>query len=178
MGHKHTREQILAGAVELTLDNGLSALTFGRLALRIGTSDRVVVYYFPTKETLVAATLEEIGKHLQEVLARAFPGPSADHRQLVTKAYPVLADRSVDPVFAVYFEACGLAAAGVEPFTDLAAALVEGWVDWLATFFTGTDERRRAEAEATVALVDGILLMRQLAGSQAADRAAKALGVH
>lgn len=176
MGHKYTREQILEEAVALTLEQGLGALTFRRLAVRLGTSDRVIVYYFANKSTLVAATLTEIGNRLQEVLAQAFSGPSTDHRQLVKKAYPVLAQRSVDPVFAVYFEACGLAAAGVAPFKGLAAALVQGWIDWLSTFFTGTAGRRRSEAEATLALLDGILLMRQLGGAQAAARAARALG--
>ncbi len=48
---------------------------------------------------------------------------------------------------------------------------------WLSGFFRGNPKQRRAEAEATLALIDGVLLMRQLAGAQAADRAAKALGM-
>ena len=35
----------------------------------------------------------------------------------------------------------------------------------------------RTEAEATIALVDGLLLLRQLSGGDAADRAAVRLGV-
>jgi len=177
MGHKYTREQILDEAVELALADGIGSLTFGRLAKRLATSDRVVVYYFPSKATLLADVLVEIGRRLQVVLARAFTGPAAGHREMAKAAYRVLATDDSDAIFAVYFEACGLAAAGAHPFADLAAALFDGWVDWLSGFFRGTLQQRRAEAEATLALVDGLLLMRQLAGPQAADRAARALGV-
>lgn len=177
MGYKFTREQILEGAVELALADGVGALTFGRLAKRMGTSDRVVVYYFPSKTTLLSEVLVEIGNRLQALLATAFTEPAAHHRQLARAAYGVLARDDTDAVFAVYFEACGLAAAGAQPFRDLAGALVDGWVSWLSGFFRGTPKQRRAEAEATLALIDGVLLMRQLGGAQAADRAAKALGL-
>jgi len=177
MGHKYTREQILEGAVALALAEGIGALTFGRLAKRLGTSDRVIVYYFPSKTTLVSDVLVEIGNQLQAVLAKAFTEPAADHQQLAKAAYRALARDDTDAIFAVYFEACGLAAAGAQPFGDLAVALVEGWISWLSGFFRGNPKQRRAEAEATLALIDGVLLMRQLAGAQAADRAAEALGM-
>lgn len=177
MGHKYTREQILEGAVELALAEGVGSLTFGRLAKRMGTSDRVVVYYFPSKSTLVSEVLVEIGNQLQAALAQAFTEPAAGHQQLAKAAYRVLARDDHDAVFAVYFEALGLAAAGVQPFRDLAAALVDAWVGWLSGFFRGTEKHRRAQAEATLALIDGVLLMRQVGGAQAADRAAKALGL-
>lgn len=177
VGYKYTREQLLDAAVELALADGLGALTFGRLAKWMHASDRVIVYYFPSKTTLVSDVLIEIGNRLQAVLATAFAEPAAGHRQLAKTAYGVLARAETDAIFAVYFEACGLAAAGVQPFGDLAAALVDGWVGWLSGFFRGTPRYRRAEAEATLALIDGVLLMRQIGGAQAADRAAKALGL-
>jgi AcrR family transcriptional regulator len=177
MGHKYSREQILAGAVELVLDGGLSSLSYGQLAKSLGTSDRVIVYYFPSKQTLIGETLAEIGTRLQEALARAFAVPASDHRELTAAAFPLLANDEMDPIFAVYFEACGLAAAGLEPYGQIADELVQAWIGWLAGFLVGTPQRRRAEAEATLALIDGVLLLRQLGGPAAAARAAKALGL-
>lgn len=177
MGHKYTREQILEVGVQVALDDGIGSLTYGRLARRLGASDRVVVYYFPSKATLLADVLVEIGNRLQLVLAHAFTGPAAGHTQMAKAAYAALANDDADAIFAVYFEACGLAAAGVKPFQELAAALVDGWVGWLSGFFRGNLKQRHSEAEATLVLIDGLLLMRQLAGPQAADRAAKALGL-
>lgn len=177
MGHKYSRDEILEGAVHAAVDHGLGALTFGRLARYLGTSDRVIVYYFPTKNALITDVLVAVGIRLQDVLARAFPATAADHREMAAAAYPALADPAVDPLFAVYFEACGLAAAHVAPFHEVAPQLMTAWVDWLAGFFSGTRSRRAREAEATMALIDGLLLMRHLAGPRAADRAARALGL-
>jgi AcrR family transcriptional regulator len=177
MGHKYTREQILDDAVAMALTDGLSSLTFGGLARHLGTSDRMIVYYFPSKTTLVTDVLLEIGSRLQRVLADALVEPADSHRELARTAFKVLAREEFDPLFAVYFEVCGLAATGVTPYHDLADPLTEGWIAWLAGFFSGTTKRRRAEAEASLALIDGILLLRQLAGPAAADRAAKALGL-
>jgi len=80
-------------------------------------------------------------------------------------------------VFALFFEANGLAAAGVEPYASFVPELVRSWIEWAAGFVSGTPARRRTEAEAAVALLDGLLLMRLLAGAEAGNRAAKRLGV-
>ena len=177
MGHKYSRDEILDGAVQTALAEGLSHLTFGRLARRLGVSDRVIVYYFPSKTELIVAILTDLAVQLQAVLADAFTEPAASHGELVRAAWPVLATEEVDPIFGLYFEAIGQATAGVEPFAGLAGRLIEGWISWLTGFFTGDPESCRAEATATLALLDGLLLMRQLAGGAAADRAATQLGL-
>ncbi len=177
MGHRHTREQILAGAVEAALDEGVSRLTFGRLARRLAISDRIVVYYFPSKDALITAVLVEVGDRLQEGLAVAFAAPAGDHLQLARSAWPHLARAEVDPVFGLFFEAIGLAASGLEPYRTLVTRLVGAWIDWLAGFFEGPLDARRAEAEAALALIDGLLLIRHVAGPAAAGRAAARLGV-
>lgn len=177
MGHKHTREQILDGALGAALDEGLSQLSFGRLAKRLGISDRVVVYYFPTKDDLIGDVLATLGVQLRTALAAAFTEPAADHRALARMAWPTLARPEVDPVFALFFEAVGLAGAGREPYRTLAPQLMEAWAQWLVSFFDGPPDRRRAEADATIALLDGLLLVRQTAGPATAERAAVQLGV-
>ncbi|WP_148616235.1 TetR/AcrR family transcriptional regulator [Nocardioides rubriscoriae] len=175
MGYRHTREELLQGAVDAALEDGLHRLTFGRLATRLGVTDRAIVYYFPSKDDLVTQVLTVLGDRLVGVLADAVSGGARDHRDLVARAWPVLARPQVDPLFALYFEAVGLATAGAEPYRSLAAPLVAGWVDWFATVLVGTPAVRRREAEAALALVDGLLLLRQLAGPAAANRAAKVL---
>lgn len=178
MGPKHAREQILAGALDAAIDDGLSRLTFGRLANRLGINDRIVVYYFPTKDDLITDVLFMMGARLQEVLARAFTTTTAaDHVQLAKAAWPVLARPEIDPIFSLFFEANGLAAAGREPYKKLAGELVAGWATWLAAFFDGTPKQRRIEAETTIAVLDGLLLLRQLSGPAAANRAASRLGI-
>ena len=175
MGYRHSREEILEGAIAAVFADGLSRLTFGALARRLGISDRIVVYYFPTKDDLVGAVLGAIGGQLQVALGPALADPVRDHLAFVEAAWPTLARRKVDPVIAVYFEASGLAAAGVEPYRSMAADLVDGWITWAEQSIAGDTERRRTEALAAIAVLDGLLLLRQLAGPETAKRAANGL---
>lgn len=177
MGYRHTRAQILDGALDAVFAEGLNQLTFGRLAKRLAISDRTIVYYFPTKGDLVTAVLLEVGSQLQATLDPVFATSVPDHIEMLRKAWPIVATRDADPVFALFFEASGLAAAGCQPYRMLVPRLVEGWIDWAAEFIVGTPAHRRTEAAAAIALIDGLLLVRQLAGPEAAELAARGLGV-
>ncbi len=177
MGHKHSKAEILEGAVATAFADGLSELTFGRVGKHLGISDRIVVYYFPTKDDLVGEVLVELGMRLQATLAPAFESPTDDHIDLARKAWPILAHPDADPVFALFFEASGLAAIGREPYCQLMPLIVQAWVDWSADLVVGPAKQRRAEAAAGVALIDGLLMFRQLVGAEAAEQAARRVGV-
>ena len=177
VGHKHTKAEILSGALDAALEDGLSQLTFGRLAKRLDMNDRTIVYYFPTKDDLIAEVIMSMGTQLQETLGNAFSEPANSYLELAQTAWPLLARPETDRIFALFFEANGLAAAGRAPFDALVPQIIEAWIDWMTGFLTGTAKQRRAEAEAAVAVIDGLLLLRQLGGSAAASRAARRLGI-
>jgi AcrR family transcriptional regulator len=177
MRRRHSRDEILEGALATALEVGLSQLTYGRVAKRLGINDRVVVYYFPSKEDLITEVLLAIGLQLQETLSPAFATPAADHLDLARRTWPLVATEQADPVFALFFEANGLAAAGRAPFDEVVPQLVELWVAWAADHLASPEPKRRTEATAAIALIDGLLLLRQLAGAAEADAAAARLGV-
>ena len=83
----------------------------------------------------------------------------------------------MDAIFALFLEANGLAASGREPYRTLVPQLVDAWIMWAAEYVQGTSAERRTEAETAIALLDGLLLLRQMAGPAAADRAARRIGL-
>ena len=87
MGHRHTKEEILDGALAAAFEDGLSQLTFGRLAKRLGINDRTIVYYFPNKNDLVSEVIISMGLQLQTTLAQAFTTPATDHLDLLRVLY-------------------------------------------------------------------------------------------
>lgn len=177
MGHRHTKQEILESALSTALEVGLSQLTFGRVAKAAGTSDRVVVYYFPTKDDLVGEVLFSMGTQLQATLASASSVPVADHLGLMRVFWPAVTTIEADRVFALFFEANGLATVGREPYATLVPQLVTFWVNWAERFIDDTPEVAKVEAETAVAIIDGLLLMRLLSGEDAANRVAVRLGI-
>jgi len=55
----------------------------------------------------------------------------------------------LDPVFALFLEANGLAASGRVPYHALVPQLVEAWITWAAEYLRGTSTQRRTEAAAS-----------------------------
>ena len=177
MGYRHSADDILDGAVATVRADGLHQLTFGRVAKRLDIPDRTIVYYFPTKADLITAVLAKVGEQLQIVLAEAFHGPVDTHVEILRQAWPVLTTDDADEVFALFFQAVGLAASGQEPYAAILTQVMEAWRMWLMEFFTGDDTHRRAEAETAMAVLDGLLLLRQTLGPEAAERAAAVAGI-
>ena len=177
MGYKHRHEDILAAAVQASIEDGVGSVSYRRLAKRLGIPDRTIVYYFPTKEALIQAVLEAHASRLQVILLEAFGRPARDGVDLLRMAWPVMACPNADPVFRVFFEMTGLAVRGVAPFERLVPAAIEAWVVMLMPLLDVPEPERRAEAEATLAMLDGLLLWRQLMGPEAAERAATRLGI-
>ncbi len=174
MGHRYTPDEVLAAAVGAALDAGMSGLTYSKVAERLGASDRMVVYYFPSKTDLISAVAGELGNELQSLLAKAFGDRPRDADELLAAAWPVLTTKRGDRIFALFFEMIGLASAGQAPYTDLVGSLMNSWAEWLAERVKGSrPEIRRQRALWIMARIDGLLMLRRTMGPAAANSAAQ-----
>lgn len=91
------RARVLAAATDLVLERGWDDLTLRPLAAALGTSTRMLLYDFGSKDALLAALLESVRARQAEVVAAVYDGRSSS-REAVRTLWTWL----IDPAHAGY----------------------------------------------------------------------------
>ena len=166
------RDAFLDGAVDHVLRHGVATLSLRPLAAALGTSDRMLLYYFGTREALLDAVLDAAGARLQARLEGALPARPLPPDALIEHSWRLLAEPGAEGFLRLSVEISGLAARGQEPFRTAAAAVFTSWLEWVAARLDVAEAERPAAAAGLLALLDGLLLTRFVAGEAVAERAA------
>jgi AcrR family transcriptional regulator len=166
------RAVYLSGAVEHVLREGVATLSLRPLAAALGTSDRMLLYYFGTRDDLLTAVLGAVGGQLQAGLAATLPDGAVPPGRMLDVLWASLQDPAAEAHVRLYLEVSGLAARGRQPFADLARRVAEDWLAWVAPRLDVDDADREATAAGLLAAVDGVLLVRAVAGRERAAAAA------
>ena len=153
------RDALLAGAVGYVLENGVTTLSLRPLAAALGTSDRMLLYYFGTREALVGAVLDRVAEQLRDLLVAVLPDEPQPPAQVLAAAPRAVGDPSARRPLALWLQVVGYAATGEPAFAAVAARVVEEWTTWLAGHVDAPPERRRAAAAALIAVIDGLVVL-------------------
>ena len=157
MATSQARERLLAAAVDHALDTGIADLSLRQIAAAIGTSHRMLIYHFGSREGLLAAVTQAV----EEQQRAALLGQGATTADHARQAWQRLSDPKLWPQERLFFELYAYALRGrpgTEGFLD---GIVESWVAPVAAarVQAGADERAaRADARLGVAVVRGLLL--------------------
>ena len=156
------RQRLLCAAVEYVLDNGLSELSLRELAAAIGTSHRMLIYHFGSKEGLLVAIIRNVEAAQRDFFAelvRAQPDLSPG------EGIRVMWRHFTDPRFApherLFFEMYAQALQSRPGTTGLLDDIVDAWVDPVAAYAINRGIPQtvaRAEARLGVAVIRGLLL--------------------
>ena len=166
------RQVFLAGTVAHMLRNGVATLSLRPLAAELGTSDRMLLYYFGPREQLLVAALEEVGRQLQATLVEALPTAPVAPAQLVRQVWTALAAPDIEAHLRLYLEVSGQAARGREPFRAAGRGVAKAWLDWVAERLDVAPDQRDAAAAGVLGALDGLLLLRFVVDRDHADAAA------
>ena len=131
------RERLLAQAVDHFGRSGLGDRSLRAIADDLGTSHRMLIYHFGSREGLVAAVSLAAEARQRELLAATYADAEADPLGAAAAYWEgtVAATRRYGPLF---FEAAAHAAQGREHAADFARGMV---ADWLPAV---TEQCRRA----------------------------------
>ncbi len=170
------RARLLAAIVDYVLAHGLADLSLRPLAAAVGSSPRMLLYHFGSKEDLVIAVIEETRRRHAQLL-EAWYERSAEHdaRTLLLRAWQWLTAPRHDRLLRLLFETSGLALQDRRRHATFLRSAVN---DWIAPFARTLERegftRERAGALGTllVAVVRGLLLDVLATGDRArVDRA-------
>ena len=155
------REELVAAVAGHVLAHGLMRTSLKELAAAAGTSDRMLLYYFPDKAALMAATLDHLAATLMAALdAQRAPEPLAEAPLLERLAAQVQTPESW-PFLQLWLEIAARAGRGEAEVQAVAARIGQGFLDWVAGQLDVADHvARTAAARRVLAAVEGQVVLK------------------
>jgi AcrR family transcriptional regulator len=120
------RQELLDGAVDYTVANGISDLSLRPLAAALGTQAPVLLHHFGTKEQLIVEVLGQVRNRLRAL------GRSAEketYRSGLDAVWTWVADPEQAPLMRLFFETYGLALRHPDRYSDFLSHAVRDWLD-------------------------------------------------
>ncbi|MEQ4305157.1 TetR/AcrR family transcriptional regulator [Plantactinospora sp. B6F1] len=169
------REELLSRVVERIAEQGVGALSLRRLAADLGTSHRMLIYHFGSKEGLLVEVVREIERRQRSALAGLEFDPASAPAEAIRSMWRRLAVPALWPYERLFFELYGQALQGHPGTTALLEGVVESWLDLNVELAAGRGvpaEVARTHARLGLAVVRGLLLDLLATGDRAGTDAA------
>lgn len=128
---RRRRQELLEGLVAEVARNGVGDRSLRDLAAAVGTSHRMLLHHFGSREELLLAIVGEVERR-QMALARELP---ADPAAASAAMWADLRRPDLRPFERLFFECYARGAQGEQPFARMLPAAVE---DWLSQDSIGT----------------------------------------
>jgi len=166
------REELLDAACEYVAEHGITDLSLRPLAAALHTSDRMLLYYFASRNGLISAILERTAGQLQRLLTGVLPAGSVVPAALLEATLTAVPDERAQAALRLWLEVIGLSARGREPYAATARAVIGAWVSWLAERLDVPPGQHQAAAAALLAFIDGLIVTQVTGDLDAAAAAA------
>lgn len=154
------RAQLTEALADMVLAEGIDALALRPAAARLGTSDRMLLYYFGTKTALMGDVLACASERFASHLTRTTQGRRIPPQHMVGHATALLSEPEGRAFVQLWMEIAARAARGDAQYGEAAAAIAEFWTDWIVNcvhFPAGTQSRNAAAM--MLAIVNGIAML-------------------
>ena len=171
-----TRETLLPLLAAYVLEHGIAGLSLRPLAKAAGTSDRMLLYHFGTKQQLVAELLEFIAAGFQVALDGVLPtGRMASRAACLEAVATATRGPAFGPYLVLWWQIVAGAAQGDAAFKAAAGAIMDRLFDWLKELLPLGDPAPHEAARHILTLIEGAQMLDAVGRSQFADAALAAL---
>ncbi len=171
-----SREALLPLLARHVLEHGLAGASLRPLAKAAGTSDRMLIYHFGSKDGLVTALLEHVAGMYSDALEMAYPGePAASRRECAQRLLAIGRAPMFAPFLRLWWEIVAGAAKGDAAYRASAAAMMDSQLAWFAAHLPPDDPDPVAGAKLVALAVEGALMMDAVGRGDVAEAGLAAL---
>lgn len=171
------RDRLILATVDLASRGGVSHLSLRRLADELGTSHRMLIYHFGSKDGLIAEVVSVVEGQQRAALTRLLADDDAPPLRQVDRFWAEIIDNAT--VFGpLFFELTGQALQGRPHTVRLLDGMVDSWIEPLARLYERvgiSPARAPVHARLGLAAARGLLLDLLVTGDRAGVDAANDL---
>jgi len=158
---KSPREKLLEGAIDYVAHNGITDLSLRQLASALGTSHRMLIHHFGSKEGLWVAIVREVEERQRAVLADLVPAPDTPVDEAMRGWWRHISAPSLWPNERLFYELYGQAIQGRPHTVQMLDGIIDDWIEPAAAINMAlglSREEAVAHARLGIAVTRGLLL--------------------
>lgn len=119
------RSELLDELLDNVAAEGIGNRSLRELATSIGTSHRMLLHYFGSRDELLLSIVEEVERRQSSSMTDIPSDPAG----AIAAIWANLRRRELRPLARLYFECFARAVQGEKPFTRLLPSALEGWLE-------------------------------------------------
>jgi AcrR family transcriptional regulator len=158
---KTPKQKLLDAAIEYVATNGISDVSLRTLATALGTSHRMLIFHFGSKEQLWIEIVQTVEQRQREILRDILPDPSRPLGEAMRAWWKHISDPKLWPNARLFFELYGQALQDRPHTARFLDGIVEDWLDPAVEINLAlgiAEPLARAHARLGVAVTRGLLL--------------------
>jgi len=159
------RDRLIAAAAEYVREQGFADVSLRELAAALGTSHRMLIYHFGSKEALYVEVIRDFERTQRDIMATFVVDPRDSAEAVSRRIWRQVSHPRHTAQVRMFFQVCGQAMnAGASAGTAGAAleAIISDWVEPMAEVerrYRGTSlADARADVRVGIAVMRGLLL--------------------
>jgi len=155
------RQRLLDQAVQYVAEHGIGDLSLRQLAAALGTSHRMLIHHFGSKQGLWIEIVRAVEERQRAALTDIIPDPARPSKDAMRAWWKHISDPALWPNERLFFELYGQALQGRPHTSAVLDGIVDAWLDPIAqpSIDRGVPaDIARAHARLGIAVTRGLLL--------------------
>jgi AcrR family transcriptional regulator len=121
------RDVLLEKVVAYAAENGIAGKSLREIAAGVGSSHRMVLHHFGSREGLMTAIVQVIEARQRDLMT-SLADQAATPRELMVRLWEQVSSPQLRPFVRLFFEVFAMAAQGVPGTEGMLASLTEPWL--------------------------------------------------